>query len=162
MKYLRTVTAASVLAFSAVANAEVSLSPAEMDGVNAGGFAFADAIATALGGVTSAFTTTAATTQSVNILPGQFGAIFEIVSAAAAQAASNSDGNAVATAVGVGQTQGTLLSDTESMAATATDTVAVLPSSTAVAMNTSLASSTVVGLPSAAGSASASAAALTN
>ncbi|MCP5186581.1 MAG: hypothetical protein H6991_02350 [Pseudomonadales bacterium] len=162
MKYLRTVTAASVLAFSAVANAEVALSPTEMDGVNAAGFAFADAVATALGGVTSAFTNTAATTQSVNILPGQFGAIFEIVSAAAAEAASNSDGNAVAAGVGAGQTQGTLLSDTESMAATATDTTAVLPFAAAAAWNTSLASSIIVGLPSAAASASASAAALAN
>jgi hypothetical protein len=161
MKYLRTVTAASVLAFSAVANAEVALSPADMDGVNAGGFSFADAVATALGGVTSAFTNTAATTQAIGVLPGQLGAIFVIASAAGAEAASNSDATAVATAVGVGQTQGTLLSDTESAAATATDS-AVAPGATAVAMNISLASSNVVGIASAAVSQSGAAAGLAN
>ena len=90
MKYLRTITAASVLAVSGFATAETTLTQNQMDGVNAGGFAFADAIATALGVVNSAFTFTWTSVISTNIIPGQFGAIFVIDSEANAAAASDS------------------------------------------------------------------------
>ena len=70
MKYLRTITAASVLAVSAFANAETTLSQSEMDGVNAGGFAIADAIANAWGEVTSAYTNTVTNVLStISFLP---------------------------------------------------------------------------------------------
>jgi hypothetical protein len=162
MKYLRTITAASVLAVSAFANAETSLSQIEMDGVNASGFAFADAIANALGTATSAWTNTAANVVSYNIIPGQFGAVFAIASDALAEAASDSDAKAIAVATGYGMTDGTLLSDTESYAATATDTDAVLPSSVAVGWNNSIAASLIIGLSSSASSSANSSAALHN
>ena len=162
MKFLRTTIAASVLAFSGFATAETTLTQNQMDGVNAGGFAFADAIATALGVVNSAFTDTWATVVSTNIIPGQFGAIVVIDSEAHALAASDSDGKAVAAGEGWGFTQGTLLSDTESYAMTATDTDAQLPSSIAHAGNQSLASSNIVGLAAFANSGSHSGASLSN
>ncbi len=162
MKYLCTLTAASVLAVSSFASAETSLSQSDMDGVNAGGFAIADAIADAFGTVTSAYTNTVTNVISTNILPAQFGAVFDIASDALAEAASDSDGNAVALASGFGATQGTLLSDTESYAATVTDTDAVLPYALSMAMNTSLGASMIIGLSSSATSASSSAASLSN
>lgn len=96
MKYLRTITAASVLAVSGFATAETTLTQNQMDGVNAGGFASADAIATALGTVTSAFTDTWTSVTATNIVPGQFGAIFVIDSDAHALAESDSAAKAFA------------------------------------------------------------------
>ena len=165
MKYLRTITAASVLAVSGFANAETTLTQNQMDGVNAGGSAFADAIATARGVVNSASTDTWAAVIATNIIPGQFGAIFVIDSVAYAQAISDSDTRwrkAFAGAEGRGQTQGTLLSDTESYAMTATDTDAQLSSSIAHAGNQSLASSNIVDLAAFAESISLSGASLNN
>lgn len=162
MKYLRTITAASVLAFSAFASAETSLSQNEMDGVNAGGFAIADAIADAFGEVTSAYTNTFANVVSTNLFLGQLGAIFVIDSDALAEASSDSDGQAQALASGFGVTQGTLMSDTESYAATVTDTSVALPFSVSMAFNTSLASTIIIGDTASASSAASSLAALHN
>ena len=162
MKYLRTITAASVLAVSGFATAETTLTQNEMDGVNAGGFAFADAIASALGEVNSAFTNTVSNVIATNIILGQFGAIFVIDSDATAEASADSDGKAVALGSAVGMTQGTLLSDTQSFAQAHTDTDSLFASSVANATNTSLASSNIIGLAASAASVSGSAASLTN
>ena len=145
MKRLHTIIVAIVIAFSRIANAETTLTQNQMDSVNAGGFAFADAIATALGVVNSAFTDTWTSVIATNIVPGEFGAVFVIDSDAHAQAASDSDAKAVAVGSAWGYTQGTLLSDTESYAMTHTDTESLLPSSIAHAGNTSLASSNIIG-----------------
>jgi hypothetical protein len=162
MKYLNTITAASVLAFSAFASAETSLSQNEMDGVNAGGFAIADAIADAFGEVTSAYTNTFANVVSTNLFLGQLGAIFVIDSDALAEASSDSDGQAQALASGYGVTQGTLMSDTESYAATVTDTSVAFPYSASMAYNTSLASTIIIGDTASANSSASSLAALHN
>lgn len=162
MKYLRTITAASVLAVSAFANAETTLSQNEMDGVNAGGFAIADAIADAWGVVTSAYTNTVTNVLSTNIFPAQLGAVFVINSDALAEAASDSDGSAQALASAFGATRGTGNSDTTSYAQTATDTSVQLPYSMSMATNTSLASTLIIGDVATATSASSSLAALHN
>ena len=162
MNKQRTITAAVFLIVSGAATAETPLTSTEMDGVNAGGFAFADAIATALGEVTSAFTNTVSNVIATNIIPGQFGAIFVIDSDALAEAASDSDAKAIALASGWGATQGTALSDTESVVMTQTDTDALLPYSISSATNTSLAASIIIGLSASASSASSSTAALSN
>lgn len=162
MKYLPTITAASVLAFSAFANAETALTQNQMDGVNAGGFAIADAIADAFGEVTSAYTNTFANVVTTNLFPGQFGAIFVIDSDALAEASSDSDGNAQALASAYGVTHGTLLSDTESYAQTVTDTSVFFPYSMAMSYNTSLGSTLIIGDVASANSAASSAAALQN
>ena len=162
MKYLNTITAVSVLAVSAFANAETSLSQNEMDGVNAGGFAVADAIADAYGEVTSAYTNTWANTLSTSLFPGQFGAIFVIDSDALAEASSDSDGNAQALASAYGFTRGTLLSDTASFAQTITDTSVFLPYSSSMATNTSLGSTLIIGDTAQANSTASALAALTN
>ena len=141
MKFLRTITAVSVLAVSGFANAETTLTQSQMDGVNAGGFAFADAIATALGTVNSTFTDTWTSVVATNIFLGQFGAIFVIDSDAHAESASDSDAKAVGVASAWGYTQGTLLSDTTSNTETHTDTDSLFASSIAHATNSSLASS---------------------
>jgi hypothetical protein len=162
MKYLTTITAASVLAVSGFANAETTLTQNEMDGVNAGGFAFADAVATAIGIVNSTFTATVTEVVAVNVIFGQLGAIFVIDSDAFAASASNSDGKAISVANAEGETQGTLLADTSSNSATATDTVGPLASSRGFANNISNASSNIVGLFAAAASSSGSSSSLSN
>jgi hypothetical protein len=162
MKYLTTITAASVLAVSGFANAETTLTQNEMDGVNAGGFAFADAVATAIGIVNSTFTATVTEVVATNIIFGQFGAIFVIDSDAFAASASDSDGKAVALANAEGETQGTLLADTSSNTWTATDTVGPFASSLGYADNESIAASNIVDLFAAAASNSGSSASLSN
>ena len=162
MKYLRTTIAASVLAVSGFATAETTLTQNQMDGVNAGGFAFADAIATALGTVNSTFTDTWATVIATNIFAGQFGAIFVIDSDAHAESASDSDAKAVGVASAWGDTQGTLLADTTSNSSTATDTDSLFASSLSHANNTSVASSNIIGFAASASSMSGSAASLSN
>jgi hypothetical protein len=155
-------TAVSVLAVSAFANAETSLTQNEMDGVNAGGFAVSTAIANAFGEVTSAFTDTVTNVMSTNIFPAQLGAVFVINSDALAAAASDSDGSAVALATATGATQGTGNSDTTSDAQTLTDTSVVLPYSMSYATNTSLASTIIIGDVATASSAASSGAFLSN
>jgi hypothetical protein len=162
MKYLTTITAASILAVSGFANAETTLTQNEMDGVNAGGFAFADAVATAIGIVNSTFTATITEVVATGVIFGQYGVIFVVDSDAYATSSSDSDGQAVSIANAEGETQGTLLADTVSNTLTATDTVGPLGSSVGWAENTSLASSNIVGLFAAAASSSGSASSLSN
>lgn len=162
MNRLQTIAATALLAVSTMSHAETLLTQSEMDGVNAGGFAIADAIANALGQVTSAFTNTVTSVVSIGIAPGQFGAIFDIASSALAEAASDSDAKALALATGFGATQGTAISDTVSSANTATNTDAPLPYSTGLSNNTALASSTIAGLRAAARSNAGSVASLSN
>lgn len=162
MKYLRTITAASVMTLSVFANAETALTETQMDGVNAGGFAFADALSDAFGEVATAWTYTIADVFSTNISPGQFGAIFVVDSYATAESTADSDAKATGLASAMGYTQGTLLSDTESVSSTVTDTTVQLPYSSSMASNTSLAASNIIGLTATANSASASGATLSN
>ena len=163
MNFLRNLTAASIVVLSAAASAEQPLTSAQMDGVSAGGSALAEAVAQALGNVaTTTQTATTTTVQAVSLGLGQLGAIFDIQSVAQAGAASTSDGTAIAVGEAVGATQGSLLSDTASVAQTFTDTTAPLPVAAAAAANTSIAASILFGFPTAAQSTAASAAALAN
>lgn len=162
MKFVTTLTAASVIAFSSMAAAEQELSMNEMDGVSAGGFAIADAIADAIGNITSSSTATDTSVVSIGTVAGQLGAIHIIQSDASAASASDSDGKAVAASVGVGQTIGSGLSDTTSGSTTSTDSGVVNPMALAGSFNTSIATSVLLGNPAGSASASSAAAALSN
>jgi hypothetical protein len=150
------------MSISVFANAETALTETQMDGVNAGGFAFADALSDAFGEVATAWTNTVTNVFSTNISPGQFGAIFVIDSDAMAQSTADSDAKATALAEAIGYTQGTLLSDTESVTMTITDTTVALPYSSSYASNTSFGASNIIGLTATANSASSSGATLSN
>jgi hypothetical protein len=162
MKAILTLTTASVIAFSGLATAEQSLSMNEMDGVSAGGFAEAMATAEAFGVDTFANTNTVTNVEANENVAGQFGSIYDIIANALAEANSGSDGNALASARASGDTIGSLLSDTESMANSLTDTTAPLPFARSDANNVSLASSILRGYTAASSSAAQSAAALAN
>jgi hypothetical protein len=163
MKFVKTLTAASVIAFSSMAAAEQPLSMADMDGVSAGGFGIAEAIATALGAVTATATSAIGTSVSTEQVFPQLGVVNLIQSNALADSASASDGVALALATGVGQTNGNLLSDTVSTSETATNSgVGALPSSMAMSTNLSLASSMIRGISAQSQSGSTAAAVLSN
>lgn len=163
MKFTTTLTAASLIAFSSMAAADQELSMSEMDGVSAGGFAIADAIAAAVGNITSSSTATDTSVVSVQEpVAGQLGLIHIIQSDAAAASASDSDGKAVAAAGAVGQAIGSGLADTTSYTESSTDSGVGTPSALSAAEQISIGSSVLLGFPAMTASASSSAAALAN
>ena len=162
MNRQRTITAAIFLVVSMAATAETPLTSTEMDGVNAGSSAIADAIASARGHFTGALTTTVTNVRSIGLATGQYGAISEIVSEALADAHSFSNDTAIGLATSFGITQGTALSDTQSFASTATDMEARLSASRSLATNTALARSIILELRAAARSQSLSESRLSN
>ena len=163
MKPVLTLTAASILALSSAVSAEQELTMGELDGVSAGGVAFAEAFADALGNVVSTSILTDTSVVSVAETFGQLGDIDTIVSNALAASSADADAQATALGQGVSTTVGTGLSDTDSSSnSVANSGVGSLPFAINMTQSSGVATQLFQGMSASSNSAGFSASALQN